>query len=152
MEEPAPQPTPEPAPEPTPEPAPVPTPEPTPTPELPPVESEEPEPEPEQPADLTALLQWEAPTTRTDDTCLSDLTAYRISYGITHKLYTKTVDVAVEDLVCVDSEVPSACGPVKTCSYLVEHLDSSTWHFVVQAVDSSGNASEFSEEAIKTVQ
>lgn len=110
-----------------------------------------PEPEPERPADLTALLRWQAPTSRTDDTCLSDLASYRISYGLSHQHYTETIDIAAEDLACVTTG-NSSCGPVRTCSFLVENLESSTWHFAVQAIDDQGNVSDYSEEAIITVQ
>jgi hypothetical protein len=147
LPEPAPEPEPQPTPEPAPEPGPKPVPEPVPEPEP------EPEPEP-KPVDRNAHLQWDAPTTRTDDACLtgSDLTAYRISYGLAPDTYTDTLEVAVEDLSCTDTRTSSACGPVKTCSYTVENLGTASWYFAVQAVDGNGMASDFSNEAIKTIE
>lgn len=136
-----PEPEPELEPEPTPEPGPKPTPEPDPI------------PEPE-PVDRNAYLQWDAPTTRIDDACLtgSDLTAYHISYGLAPDTYTETLKVAVEDLSCTDTTKSSACGPIQTCSYTVENLGTASWYFAVQAVDGNGMASDFSNEAIKTIE
>lgn len=146
---PAPEPKPEPAPEPSPEPGPKPVPGPEPAPKPEPA----PQPEPE-PIDRNAHLQWETPTTRVDGACLteSDLTAYRISYGLAQNTYLHSADVAIEDLSCTDAKASNACGQVLTCSYTIEDLETASWYFAVQAIDSQGVVSDFSNEAIKTIE
>lgn len=141
--EPEPTPTPQPNPDPKPDPGQEPAPEPGPT---------EPQPSEPAPAKFSVLLQWEAPTTRVDDSCLADLTAYRISYGNSPNHYPQTIDIPAEELACKNSGTNNSCGSVQTCNYLVENLESTTWHFVMQAIDSNGNVSDYSGEAIKTVQ
>lgn len=114
---------------------------------LPPSSDEE---EPE--VDNSAHLQWESPNTRTDAQCLTDLVAYRISYGLSSGVYTNTETVEAKDLTCTDSGEHNDCGQISTCGYTVQDLDTASWYFAVQAVDSSGNLSDYSNEGIKTIQ
>lgn len=100
----------------------------------------------------SALLSWEAPNTRTDASCLTDLTAYRISYGPSPDYYPESKTVTVDELQCRETGTRNQCGAVLTCSYEIEDLGEASWHFVIQAVDSDGNVSEHSNEAIKTIE
>jgi hypothetical protein len=97
-------------------------------------------------------LRWDAPTSRVDNACLADLAAYRVSYGLIHKNYTESEEVAAEDLRCEDTGTVDPCGQVRSCDYTVENVGTGSWYFAVQAIDSSGNVSDYSEEAIITVQ
>jgi|SRR5690606_38497101 len=99
-----------------------------------------------------AILSWEAPVTREDGSCLDDLAAYRISYGLAPGTYDKTETVSVEDMSAVDTGRSTDCGKIKSYSYVVEDLGTASWYFAVQAVDSAGNVSDYSNEAIRTIQ
>lgn len=104
------------------------------------------------PVNGSALLTWDAPNTRTDASCLTDLVAYRISYGTSPGFYPESRTVAVDELQCQDTGVRDQCGPVKTCSYKIEDLGEASWHFVIQAVDGNGSTSDYSNQAIKTIE
>lgn len=111
-----------------------------------------PEPEPEPEVDRSAHLLWEAPTTKVDKQCLTDLVAYRISYGISPGVYTENETVEVKDLTCTDSGTRNDCGQINTCSYTVQELGTASWYFAVQAIDSNGTLSDYSNEEIKTIE
>lgn len=95
-----------------------------------------------------ATLTWDAPTTRTDGTVLQDLVEYRISFGNSPGHYERELALDAADLDCA---APSN-GAAPRCSFTLEDLSVAHWYFVVQAVDSAGNVSAFSNEAMKTVQ
>lgn len=82
-----------------------------------------------------ATLSWDPPTTNADGTPLTDLAGYKLYYGTTSGNYTNSVDV----------------GNINTykISGLAEGL---TYYFTVTAYDAAGNESEYSNEAIKTIQ
>lgn len=92
--------------------------------------------------------------TRLDDSCLqaSDLTAYRVSYGLSPKDYSHSIEIPVEELNCSKTGAANACGQPQACNYIIEDLESASWYFAVQAVDQDGKASDFSNEAIKTIE
>jgi hypothetical protein len=100
----------------------------------------------------TALISWEAPTAKVDGTCMSDLKSYTISYGLAPGAYDHSLTVDAEDLQSVDTGRTDECGSVRSLSYMVDNLDKASWYFAVQATDSAGNVSGFSNEAIKTIQ
>ena len=102
--------------------------------------------------DGTALVTWEAPTAKIDGSCLSDLQSYRINYGLASSVYDSHQTVDAGSLSCVDTGKTDSCGQVKSCSYMVDNLGEASWYFAVQAVDSGGNVSDYTNEAIKTVQ
>lgn len=80
----------------------------------------------------SATLSWTAPTTNADGTPLTDLAGYRVLYGSTSGVYTQSLDASASP-----TTVPNlAAGP---------------WFFVVQALDTSSNASAVSAEVSKTV-
>ena len=81
----------------------------------------------------SATLSWNAPTTNTDGTPLTDLAGYKVHMGTSSGNYTTVVDI----------------GNVMT--YTVSNLAPGTYYFVVTAYDSSSNESSFSNEASKTI-
>jgi hypothetical protein len=99
-----------------------------------------------------AVLTWEAPVTREDGNCLQELAAYQISYGLSPGVYNKTETISVSEMSASETGRSTDCGSIKSYSYLVENLGSASWYFAVKAVDSSGNVSDYSNEAIKTIQ
>jgi hypothetical protein len=81
----------------------------------------------------SATLSWNAPTTNTDGTPLTDLAGYKVHMGTSSGNYATVVDI----------------GNVTT--YSVSNLAPGTYYFVVTAYDSSSNESSFSNEASKTI-
>lgn len=71
--------------------------------------------------DNTATLSWEAPTTNTDGTPLTDLTGYRIDYS-----------EDPFDLSYASVDVPNA----QATSEVIGPLPPGTWYFAVEAVNS----------------
>ncbi len=82
----------------------------------------------------TVTLAWDAPTTNTDGTPLTDLAGYKIYYGPTSGSYTNTLDV----------------GNVTT-SVVNNLTDGLTYYFTVSAYNSAGVESSFSNEVSKTL-
>ena len=83
----------------------------------------------------TALLSWNPPTENEDNSALTDLTGYRIYYGVSSGNYTDSVVVNNPGLT----------------SYLIDNLASTTWYFAMTAVNSSGIESALSAEVSKTI-
>lgn len=83
----------------------------------------------------TATLTWTAPTTNTDGTSLTDLTAYKIYYGTTPGSYPNSIFISNPGIT----------------SYVVENLTPATYQFVATAVNSAGVESVFSNVATKVV-
>jgi hypothetical protein len=92
----------------------------------------EPPPPPPPAGTGTALLNWMAPTLRTDGAQLTDLTGYRIRYGRSAGSLNPVAEV----------------GPVTT--YTVTGLASGAWYFGVSAISASGEG-EQSNIATKVV-
>lgn len=80
-----------------------------------------------------ATLSWDAPTTNTDGTDLTDLAGYKIYYGTSPGTYDSVIDT----------------GDVTT--YKITDLTPATYYFVVTAYDKGGNESAYSNEVSKTV-
>jgi fibronectin type 3 domain-containing protein len=82
----------------------------------------------------SAQLTWDAPTTNTDETPLTDLDGYKVYYGTSSGSYTTSINV----------------GNVTT--YTVTGLSSgTTYYFAVTAYDLSANESDYSNEVNKTI-
>ena len=77
-------------------------------------------------------LSWNAPTTNTDGTPLTDLAGYKIHYGTEHGAYTATF----------------AIGKVTTYTFA---LPAGTYYFAVTSHDTLGSESALSNEVAKTV-
>lgn len=98
------------------------------------------------------VLTWEAPVTREDGSCLDDLAGYELSYGLSPGVYDKTIQVEADEMASSDTGRSTNCGSVHSYSYLVDNLDTGSWYFAVRAVDSAGNISDYSNEAVRTIQ
>lgn len=81
-----------------------------------------------------ATLSWDAPTTNTDGTPLTDLAGYKIYCSKTSGGYT---------LPCIDVK--------NVTTYKVINLTEGIWFFVATAYDTSGNESVYSNEVSKTI-
>lgn len=104
----------------------------------------------------TANLAWNAPTTAINGSCLSNLQGYFVYYGKTPDNYASwqfdNVDVNAESVSCVQTNFSANCADeTYSCSYTVRNLGQGEWNFVVQAYDSNGNISGFSNETSKTI-
>jgi hypothetical protein len=80
----------------------------------------------------SATLAWNAPTTNTDGTSLTDLAGYKIYYGTSSGNYATSVNV----------------GNVTT--YTINNLSTGTYYFAVTAYDSSAVESYYSNQVSKT--
>jgi len=79
-------------------------------------------------------LSWDAPTTNTDGTSLTDLAGYKVYYGAASRSYSQVIDVS------------------NTNTYTFANLSDGTFYFAVTAYDMSGNESGYSNEVTKTSQ
>jgi hypothetical protein len=80
-------------------------------------------------------LNWQAPTTNTDNSPLTDLAGYRITYGRAQDTLDQTINVANAGLT----------------TYVVPNLATGTWYFAMYAYSSNGSESDSSNVATKTV-
>lgn len=83
----------------------------------------------------SATLSWEAPTTNTNGTALTDLAGYRVYYGSNAADLSHTVQIT----------------GVGIQTYVVDNLQAGTWYFAVMAVTSTGVESPLSDKVSKTI-
>ena len=83
----------------------------------------------------TATLNWTPPTTRSNNSTLTDLAGYRIAYGTSAGVLYHSVNLANPGLT----------------SYMLQNLSPGTYYFVVWAFDSTGNESALSNAISATV-
>jgi hypothetical protein len=88
-----------------------------------------------QTATGSVTLNWEAPTTNTDDSALSNLAGYRITYGRSQTTLDQSINVTNAGLT----------------TYLVPNLSSGTWFFAMYAYTTTGAESDASNVAQKSV-
>jgi hypothetical protein len=81
----------------------------------------------------SVTLSWDAPTTNSDGSPLSDLAGYKLYYGNSSGSYTNSVDV----------------GNIAGAS--VSSLASGSWCFAITAYDTSGNESNYSGEQCTSI-
>jgi hypothetical protein len=81
----------------------------------------------------SVTLSWDAPTTNSDGSPLSDFAGYKVYYGSSSGSYTNSVDV----------------GNIAGAS--VSSLASGSWCFAVTAYDTSGNESNYSGEQCTSI-
>lgn len=89
----------------------------------------------QQAANGSATLSWDAPTTRTDGSPLTNLAGYRLRYGNSSGNYPNTITITNPGLT----------------SYVVNNLASGTWFFVLAAYDSAGLESSNTNPVSKTI-
>jgi hypothetical protein len=78
-----------------------------------------------------ATLSWTPPTTKTDGTALDDLAGYTIYYGETEGNYTHEINITNPGIA----------------TFVVEHLQTGTYYFVITAYNLAGNESKKSNVA-----
>jgi len=83
----------------------------------------------------SALLTWQPPTRHEDGSPLTDLSGYRIEYGMVPESLDSTVTLTNPGLT----------------SYLVENLTTGQWFFTIRAFDTEGRTSARSGMASKTI-
>ncbi len=88
-----------------------------------------------QVANGSATLSWDAPTTNTDGSALTNLSGYRLAYGQSQGSLTRSVTISNAGLT----------------TYTVSNLASGTWYFELYAVAGSGAESVASNLANTTV-
>ncbi|MBI4681891.1 MAG: fibronectin type III domain-containing protein [Nitrospirae bacterium] len=81
----------------------------------------------------SVTLSWDASTTNSDGSPLTDLAGYKVHYGVSSNNYTQTVDVG------------NFTGAV------INNLSHGPWCFSVTAYDNSGNESGYSSEFCTTI-
>lgn len=84
--------------------------------------------------DRSATLSWDAPTTNTDGTALTDLKGYKLYYGSASGSYGASIDVR------------------NVTSYTINNLAPGTYYFAVTAYNTAGTESGYSNEAGKVIQ
>lgn len=89
----------------------------------------------QQVATGSATLSWQAPTTRTDGSPLTNLAGFRIRYGTASGSYPNVITIPNGGLT----------------SAMIENLPAATWYFVVSAYDSTGAESANSSPVSKTI-
>jgi hypothetical protein len=83
----------------------------------------------------SVTLNWEAPTQNTDNSTLTNLAGYRITYGRSQTTLDQTINVTNPGLT----------------TYVVPNLSSGTWYFAMYAYTQSGAESDASNVATKSV-
>jgi uncharacterized lipoprotein NlpE involved in copper resistance len=82
-----------------------------------------------------ATLSWEAPTTTTTGSALTDLSGYHIYYGIDQNNLSESVTL----------------NGVGIETYVIENLGGGTWYFAIKAVTTAGVESPLSDVVSKTI-
>jgi hypothetical protein len=82
-----------------------------------------------------ATLSWEAPTSNTNGTALTDLSGYRIYYGTNANELNDSVQIT----------------NVGIQTYVIENLQPGTWYFAIRAITSAGTESILSDVVAKTI-
>jgi hypothetical protein len=82
-----------------------------------------------------ATLSWEAPTSNTDGTPLTNLVGYRIYYGSSATDLSQTIPIT----------------SVGIQTYVIDNLQAGTWYFAIMAVTSAGTESALSNIVSSTI-
>ena len=80
-------------------------------------------------------LNWVAPTQNSDGSPLTDLVGYKIYYGTSSRTYDHEIQI----------DNPG------TTTYVVDNLVPNTYYFAATSLNSSGIESDYSGEAVRTV-
>lgn len=90
-----------------------------------------------------AILSWDAPTTNTDGTLLTDLSGYKLYFGTSSGQYSQIIDVGLAN--------PDSSS-INGRQFTVFGLEpGKIYFFVVTAYDTTGNESGFSNEVFKLI-
>lgn len=87
----------------------------------------------------SATLTWQAPLKRANGNTLAmgEIDKYVVRYGPEQSIGERSYEATVDD--------------GQTMEYTVAGLSKGTWHFALQAIDTSGLKSEWSESVSKTI-
>lgn len=99
----------------------------------------------------TATLKWEAPTTNADQSCLTNLAGYTVTYGNASGATTYQKSIPLSSLACVNTNAVTACGTVQTCTYTVSGLSPGQWYFRATAYNTDSVSGAASNEAALTI-
>jgi hypothetical protein len=91
--------------------------------------SPDPDPDPGPTPSKSVTLTWDAPNADSDGSSLDDLAGYKIYYGTSSNDYSQSVDTG------------------NSIGATISSLSVATWCFAVTAYDTSGNESDYSDEA-----
>jgi len=83
----------------------------------------------------SATVSWEAPTTNTNGTALTDLAGYRIYYGSSPEHLDHAVRISTVGLQ----------------TYVIDGLEPGNWYFAVLALAANGTESRLSDVVQKTI-
>jgi hypothetical protein len=83
----------------------------------------------------SATLSWDAPTTNTNGTALTDLAGYRIYYGSSPEHLDHSVHISTVGLQ----------------TYVIDSLEPGDWYFAVMALAANGTESRLSDVVQKTI-
>ena len=100
---------------------------------------------------FTATLEWESPTTNGDQSCLTNLAGYTVTYGNIPGATTYQESIPVSNLACVSTSTVTACGTVQTCTYTVRGLSSGQWYFTATTYNTDLIFGPASNEAALTI-
>lgn len=84
----------------------------------------------------SVTLQWQPPTENADGSPLTNLTGYRIYYGVDPSQLSDVIEVPNPGLT----------------SYVVDELTANTWYFAMTALNSGGQESTFSNQVFDNTQ
>jgi len=117
---------------------------------------------------VTGTVTWDSPTINMDGSCLTDLTGYKLYYGVTSRAgdsafsYDDSVTIPLDDsnLDCQEDqssgEPVTGCGFKKLCGYTASLsipglTTGDTYYGAVTAYDASDFEGDYSAEVTKTV-
>lgn len=87
-------------------------------------------------ANGTVTLSWVAPTENTDGSPLLDLAGYEIHWGLEPTSYSDSITIMNPGIT----------------TYVVDNLTAGTHYFAIQAINSQGGYSTFSNEAMTSIE
>jgi len=112
-----------------------------------------PPPSPPPAGSASVALDWDSPTTNVNQSCLTNLSGYVISYGTSPGVYSvrETIPIGSVGLTCGNPSTVTACGTVQTCTYTVRGLSLGQWYFSTAAYNTDLVTSPASNEASVTL-
>ena len=100
---------------------------------------------------FAATLAWEAPTTNVDQSCLTNLAGYTVTYGNASGATNYQESIPLSTLACVNTSTVTACGTVQTCTHTVRGLSSGQWYFRTTSYNTDLISGAPSNEAALTI-
>ena len=114
--------------------------------------------------DATGQVQYTEPDYKICIAAVPNDTSFNLLWGMHNQGQTGGItdadidapeawDVAIGDVSCQSSGVTGACGNVPVCTATVSsaNLTSGSWYIAIQAYDSLGNMSGYSNEVVGTL-